>query len=58
MNMKIVLKPLRDSLETLSSQNQITLRNFQHQSKFLVSYKKNVYNFGRFFRPITCMQNF
>ena len=35
--MKTVMEPLRDSLETLSTQNQTILRNFQYWPKFLVS---------------------
>ena len=43
--MKIVLKPFRNSQETLSTtQNLIILRNFQYRPKFLVSYKKHVHS--------------
>ena len=38
--MQIVLKPVRNSQETLSTtQNLIILRNLQYRPKFLVSYK-------------------
>ncbi len=43
VNMKIVMEPLRNSKETLSTQNLIILGNFQYWTKFLVSYKKYVY---------------
>ena len=40
MNMKIVIEPLRNFAETLSTQNMTTLRNFEYLPKFLVSYEK------------------
>ena len=40
MNMKIVMEPLRNSKETLSSQDLMILRNSQYSPKFLVSYKE------------------
>ena len=38
VKMKIVIEPLRNSYETLSTQNPIFLRNFQYWLKFLASY--------------------
>ena len=40
VNIEIVTEPLKDSLETLSAQNLIILRNFQYRPKFLVSHIK------------------
>ena len=39
--MKIVVKPFRNSSETLNTQNQIILRTFKYWPKFLVPYKEN-----------------
>ena len=39
MKMKIVVETLRNSKETLSTQNLIILRNFQYWPKFLVYFK-------------------
>ena len=42
MNVENVMEPLRNSEETLSTENFRILRNFQYWTKFLVSYlKKN-----------------
>ena len=43
MNSKIVLKPLRNSYDSPSTQILIILRNFQYWFKSLVSYNKHVY---------------
>ena len=43
MNMKIVMEPLRNSEESLKTQNLIMQRNFQCMLKFLVPYKKYVH---------------
>ena len=44
MNMgNVVMESLRNSLETMSTENLIIVRNIQYWSKFLVSYEKYVY---------------
>ena len=40
MNIEYVMEPLRNLLETLSTENLIISRNYQCWPKFLVSYKK------------------
>ena len=51
--MKIVMEPLRNSQETLSTQNLIILRNVQCRRKFLVSYIKIRVTIIVLFRPTT-----
>ena len=41
--MKAVIKPVRNSEETLSTQNLITSRNFQCWPKFSVSHEEITY---------------
>ena len=47
LNIKVVIEPLRNSQETPSTQILIILRNFQFWPKFLVSYKRNLFNISR-----------
>ena len=53
MYIEKVKEPLRNSYETLSTENLIILRNFQHLPKFLEVLKK-VWFFHEFLEDSSC----